>query len=255
MPDCFTASSCQRTLHCEPSCSSATAPAMQASAITSEAGGVAARYVLGDAKQGWQTEAAEATRGADHTGDDADPVGEALRHELEDGAVTHAEQSHRAEQHGDHDRERRERGHPQDAAGDANQQEQQQAIAADPVREPAANRPQQAAGNHDDGREVAGSDPRDQILLVEEGGQEAREPHEAAERHAVQQREPEGVRLSQHGHIIAPGRRSGAGRAVLGEQRERDRHENDRQDHQAERVRPPESLGEARREQRGDERS
>ncbi len=66
-----------------------------------EAGGVAAGQLLGGAEAGGEVEAADAAGHADQAGHDADLAAEALRHELEHGAVAHAER-----QHGDDEDER-----------------------------------------------------------------------------------------------------------------------------------------------------
>ena len=194
-----------------------------------QAGAVAASRVLDRAEHRRQEEATQAARGADDPGHQSHPIGEALRHQLEHRAVAHTQAAERDEQDRDHCRQRRKRRGDRQRRGHDHQQPQQQPVAADPIRQPAADRAQQASGDDDQRREVAGAHLRDVILLVEERGQEAGEADEAAEGQRIESAEPQRVRLLQHAGVVPPRLPRALLRAVLCEQRERDRHEQHRQ--------------------------
>src|SRR5262245_40146949 len=59
-----------------------------------ESGAETPGQLLQDTEHGREDEAAQATGGADHSGRDADLLGEAVRDELEDRAVSHSQNRH-----------------------------------------------------------------------------------------------------------------------------------------------------------------
>src|SRR4051812_11934838 len=79
-----------------------------------EAGLIGAGVLLGEAERGGEPEAAEAAGHADQAGHDADLAAEALRDELEDRAVAHAQR-----QHGGHEDRQRQPGIRQGERDDA----------------------------------------------------------------------------------------------------------------------------------------
>src|SRR5262249_11135399 len=129
---------------------------------------VAARQLLGITKTGGEVEAADTTGHPDHAGHDTDLLAKPLRHELEYGAVAHAER-----QHGAHESEERQ---PLTAEADADEQQEagcqqihlrQRAYAADAIRDQAAERPDHRAREHAGGSEVTGGHCRKTVLIVE----------------------------------------------------------------------------------------
>src|SRR6185436_16854782 len=163
---------------------------------------IAAGEILRRAENRRQEESAQAPGGADDARDDAHPSRKPLRHELEDGAVAHAEAAHgEKQQRHDHG----ERGQRRDEAQRDRrraEQHQQQPVPAETVRQPAAERAHQASGDDHDRREVAGADSRHLVLLVEKRREKAGEADEAAEREAVQEGEPERVGLAQDLRVV-----------------------------------------------------
>src|SRR5262249_10819522 len=109
--------------------------------------------------------------------------------------------------------------------------------------------------HYHDGREIAGRYARHVILLVKERGEEAREADEATEREAVEQREPERVRLTQYLHVVFPSKPRRLRRTILCEQRKDNRDARNGNQRKTEGGCPPEAFCKTRRKQRRHQRS
>src|SRR5437763_1018150 len=89
------------------------------------------------------------------------------------------------------------------------------------------------------------------MLEVEKAVEEDGETDEAAERNRIEQAEPPGVALAQDLAIVGQRLRRRLVRAVLGEDDEDDRRENDRNQGEAEDGVPAEPIRQDGAEQRG----
>ena len=210
----------------------------------------------GVAERGREVEAADTAGHAHQPRHDADLLPEALRHELEHRAVAHAERQHGA----DEDDQR----HPCLGQAEADDRQEhrgkdvhqgQRLHATDAVGHIAADRPHQRTGEHAAGGEEARRLRIQPVLRIEVDHQRGRQTDEAAEGHRVEEHEPPGVLVLQHLQVLADGLRRRRIRRILGHEAEGDEDDHQRDQGEAEHVRPAEAHGEAGREQGGEGRA
>jgi hypothetical protein len=133
---------------------------------------IVARVLLRQAQARSEDKSADTARHADETRHDADLVAKTLRYELEHRAVAHAEGQHGAGEQ----RERQINALRMKTRGDQRERGErvhgaQRLDAADPVRERAADGPNQRADEHARGGEVAGLHGTEPVVGIEVDGQ------------------------------------------------------------------------------------
>ena len=155
-----------------------------------------------DAEQIRQIEPTESAGRADHTGHDADLERKTLRNHLEDGAVAHAETTHRRKHEQLTDRERRRDRNAYAERCEDDEHHTSERDTADAIGDITADGTQHATEQRRDGNEHADGDFVDVVRGVEKDREIADECEEAAERDRVEKAEPPQIRNPQHGCVI-----------------------------------------------------
>jgi len=103
----------------------------------------------------WQEKASQAASCADQSGENPDAFRESLRQKLKDGSIAHTHHSHGEKQEPYFHGKRREPRYTTEATRHTGQEQQEQAVASDFVREPSAHGPQETSRKDNNGREIA----------------------------------------------------------------------------------------------------
>jgi hypothetical protein len=113
--------------------------------------------LLDGAENKRQKKAAQAARSTDQSGKKPDAFWESLRQELKNSSIPHAHHSHGEKQERYLHWKHREPPYTSEANRHAGQQQQEQAVASDLVREPPTHGPKETSRKDNDGREVTGA--------------------------------------------------------------------------------------------------
>jgi hypothetical protein len=106
-----------------------------------------------------QEKASQATSRTDQPSKNPDALRESLRQKLKNGSIPHAHHAHGEKQERHLHRKRRETPYTSEATRHKSQEQQEQAVACDFVREPSAHGPQETSRKDNEDREVANAKP------------------------------------------------------------------------------------------------